>query len=59
MGAPTQKEFRNRLRGDIPRLSFYKMVKSEEFAELCRFYEQGMIDYSQLQRYAGQLERLF
>ncbi|MBN6189400.1 hypothetical protein JQN58_21335 [Aneurinibacillus sp. BA2021] len=53
------KQLHTHLRGDVPRLSFYRMVKSDEFDELCRFYQQGMITLPQLEQHARRLERLF
>ncbi|WP_010274104.1 hypothetical protein [Paenibacillus senegalensis] len=33
----------------VPRLSFYRMVKGPEFAELHRFYEEGIGIQSQIE----------
>lgn len=59
MSYPLQKQLRIHLKSVPPRLSFYRMVKSQEFDELCRFYDQGMITLEQLEQHARRLERLF
>jgi hypothetical protein len=59
MSLTWRKELQTHLKSDLPRLSFYRMVKSKEFDELCRFYNQGMITFEQFTCYARQLERLF
>lgn len=59
MSYPLQKQLRTHLKSIPPRLSFYRMIKSPEFDELCRFYDQGMITLEQLEQHARQLERLF
>jgi hypothetical protein len=38
MSLTWRKELQTHLKSDLPRLSFYRMVKSKEFDELCRFY---------------------
>jgi hypothetical protein len=53
------KQLCMQMKNEIPRLSFYRMLKSPEFSELYRFYAQGMITLEQLKQYARQLERLF
>lgn len=49
------------LKGDTPRLSFYRMIKGEAFAELCRFYEQGIgfRSFEQFAEQAAMLERTY
>ncbi|GIP37645.1 hypothetical protein J31TS4_09250 [Paenibacillus sp. J31TS4] len=49
------------LRDELPRVSFYRMVRSPEFEELCRLYEQGIGIRSadQFAERAQRLERLF
>ncbi|GEN36323.1 MULTISPECIES: hypothetical protein [Aneurinibacillus] len=54
-----QKQLRTRLNNGVPRLSFYRMMKSAEFDELCRFYTQDMLTFEQLERRVRCLERLF
>ncbi|MBO9607429.1 MAG: hypothetical protein J7639_15810 [Paenibacillaceae bacterium] len=49
------------LRGDVPRISYYRMARSEPFDELCRFYEYGVgiRDEASFMALAEQLERTY
>ncbi|MFT9846515.1 hypothetical protein [Aneurinibacillus sp. REN35] len=59
MSSFLHKQLRTQLHSEIPRLSFYRMLKSTEFDELCRFYQQDMITLAQFKLYTQRLERLF
>lgn len=47
------------VRDSITHLSWYRMYKSTEFEELCRFYALGMLSEAAFIEHASRLERLF
>lgn len=61
MNKVKQKQWTRSLRGEEPRVSFYRMIKGDDFAELCRFYEQGIgvRSFSRYEELAKQLERTY
>lgn len=56
-----KRELIRSLRGDVPRVSFYRMARGEPFDELCRFYEYGVgiRDEARFLALAEQLERTY